>query len=335
MPHDRMLATRHTYTWIHKYIFPGGLLPSVTAIEDSLARRTRLRITGPHDFGPHYARDAADLAGPVRSPAPTRSAGSASTRCSPACGPSTCATPRPASGPATSASASSPWPGYDRPETERRRLIADLVRTHSGAGPAGPAARLGRQRGRPGRAPVLIAKSPRALRADPVAPGRARPGPRLHQRRPRRGRRPRRRPAPGVGAPSVKTPGQPAGSARSRASPRTPPRALAACAPRPRLDLAAGPVAPAPAARLRAPDPRPPAQPGPRPGGDRRPLRRDRRVLPAHPGPQHGLLVRATGPATGRATLADAQRAKLELICAKLGLQPGSGCSTWAAAGAR
>jgi cyclopropane-fatty-acyl-phospholipid synthase len=55
MPHDRMLATRHTYTWIHKYIFPGGLLPSLTAIENSLARRTRLRITARTSFGPHYA----------------------------------------------------------------------------------------------------------------------------------------------------------------------------------------------------------------------------------------------------------------------------------------
>ena len=54
MPHDRMLATRHTYTWIQKYIFPGGLLPSVTAIGDSLAR-TRLRITEREDFGAHYA----------------------------------------------------------------------------------------------------------------------------------------------------------------------------------------------------------------------------------------------------------------------------------------
>ncbi|MGH3259167.1 MAG: class I SAM-dependent methyltransferase, partial [Streptosporangiaceae bacterium] len=41
--------------WIQKYIFPGGLLPSVTAIEDSLARSTRLRITARTDFGPHYA----------------------------------------------------------------------------------------------------------------------------------------------------------------------------------------------------------------------------------------------------------------------------------------
>jgi cyclopropane-fatty-acyl-phospholipid synthase len=54
MPHDRMLATRDTYTWIQKYIFPGGLLPSVTAIGDSLARTT-LRITGREDFGAHYA----------------------------------------------------------------------------------------------------------------------------------------------------------------------------------------------------------------------------------------------------------------------------------------
>jgi cyclopropane-fatty-acyl-phospholipid synthase len=55
MSHDRMLATRRTYTWIQKYIFPGGLLPSVTAIENSLASSTRLRITDRDDFGPHYA----------------------------------------------------------------------------------------------------------------------------------------------------------------------------------------------------------------------------------------------------------------------------------------
>jgi cyclopropane-fatty-acyl-phospholipid synthase len=54
MAHDRMLATRHTYTWIQKYIFPGGLLPSVTAIGDSLSR-TRLRMVAREDFGAHYA----------------------------------------------------------------------------------------------------------------------------------------------------------------------------------------------------------------------------------------------------------------------------------------
>ena len=55
MGHERMLATRRTYTWIHKYIFPGGLLPSVTAISDSLDRSTRLHITEREDFGAHYA----------------------------------------------------------------------------------------------------------------------------------------------------------------------------------------------------------------------------------------------------------------------------------------
>jgi cyclopropane-fatty-acyl-phospholipid synthase len=55
MPHDRMVATARTYTWIHKYIFPGGLIPSVTAIEDSLSR-TGLRVARRHDFGAHYAR---------------------------------------------------------------------------------------------------------------------------------------------------------------------------------------------------------------------------------------------------------------------------------------
>jgi cyclopropane-fatty-acyl-phospholipid synthase len=56
MPHDRMLASRRTYTWIQKYIFPGGLIPSVTAIEGCLERRTRLRVTQRHDFGAHYAQ---------------------------------------------------------------------------------------------------------------------------------------------------------------------------------------------------------------------------------------------------------------------------------------
>jgi cyclopropane-fatty-acyl-phospholipid synthase len=56
MAHDRMLATRRTQTWILKYIFPGGLIPSVTAIEANLRAHTTLEITGQHDFGQHYAR---------------------------------------------------------------------------------------------------------------------------------------------------------------------------------------------------------------------------------------------------------------------------------------
>ncbi|WP_372727781.1 class I SAM-dependent methyltransferase [Nocardioides sp.] len=55
MPHDRMLATRNTYTWIHKYIFPGGFLPSVRAIEEVTRAHTSLRLTERLSFGQHYA----------------------------------------------------------------------------------------------------------------------------------------------------------------------------------------------------------------------------------------------------------------------------------------
>jgi cyclopropane-fatty-acyl-phospholipid synthase len=53
--HDRMLATRDSYTWIHKYIFPGGIVPSVEAIESTLTAHTSLAIAERRDFGPDYA----------------------------------------------------------------------------------------------------------------------------------------------------------------------------------------------------------------------------------------------------------------------------------------
>ena len=55
MPHQRMLATRRTKTWILKYIFPGGLIPSVQAIQGTVRQHTRLRLADQHDFGAHYA----------------------------------------------------------------------------------------------------------------------------------------------------------------------------------------------------------------------------------------------------------------------------------------
>jgi len=58
MPHDRMVATRNAYTWIHKYVFPGGIIPSLRAIEENLARTT-LSIVESRDLGPHYARTLA------------------------------------------------------------------------------------------------------------------------------------------------------------------------------------------------------------------------------------------------------------------------------------
>lgn len=55
MPHDRMLATRNTYTWIHKYIFPGGFLPSVEAIDQVVREHTSMRLVERFQFGSHYA----------------------------------------------------------------------------------------------------------------------------------------------------------------------------------------------------------------------------------------------------------------------------------------
>ncbi|WP_435822050.1 class I SAM-dependent methyltransferase [Actinacidiphila alni] len=59
MPHDRMLVSLPTFTWIHKYVFPGGMIPSVEAIAEICAHGTGtgtgLRIVSAEAFGPHYA----------------------------------------------------------------------------------------------------------------------------------------------------------------------------------------------------------------------------------------------------------------------------------------
>ena len=54
MDHQRLLATHHTYSWIGKYIFPGGRIPSVTAIEQNLAATTDLRILESRTLGRFY-----------------------------------------------------------------------------------------------------------------------------------------------------------------------------------------------------------------------------------------------------------------------------------------
>ncbi|WP_141207044.1 SAM-dependent methyltransferase [Streptomyces griseorubiginosus] len=55
MPHERMLASRDTFTWIHKYVFPGGLIPSTEAIEHTARDHTALRLARRDAFGAHYA----------------------------------------------------------------------------------------------------------------------------------------------------------------------------------------------------------------------------------------------------------------------------------------
>lgn len=56
MPHDQMLAIRHSQGWPHKYIFPGGELLSIPEIEHQVARHTGMRITDRRPLGADYAR---------------------------------------------------------------------------------------------------------------------------------------------------------------------------------------------------------------------------------------------------------------------------------------
>ena len=71
MPHDRMLATRHTYTWINKYIFPGGFLPSVEAIDEITREHTSLRVAERLVVRPALRRDAAAVGRARSSPRAT------------------------------------------------------------------------------------------------------------------------------------------------------------------------------------------------------------------------------------------------------------------------
>lgn len=54
MEHDRFLATRRSYGWIQKHIFPGGMIPSMHAIGTTTRQHTGLRVDRVHKFGRHY-----------------------------------------------------------------------------------------------------------------------------------------------------------------------------------------------------------------------------------------------------------------------------------------
>ena len=54
MDDRRMRQTRHTYTWVHKYVFPGGLIPSAEALSRAAAR-SGLVPGESFAMGPHYA----------------------------------------------------------------------------------------------------------------------------------------------------------------------------------------------------------------------------------------------------------------------------------------
>ena len=54
--HQRLLATKGSYTWIHKYVFPGGIIPSLHAVRDVVAHHTLLRVSSATAYGHDYAR---------------------------------------------------------------------------------------------------------------------------------------------------------------------------------------------------------------------------------------------------------------------------------------
>jgi cyclopropane-fatty-acyl-phospholipid synthase len=51
---ETVATTRDTYTWIRKYIFPGGQIASEEAIRRTLAEQTSLRVAAVLRFGRHY-----------------------------------------------------------------------------------------------------------------------------------------------------------------------------------------------------------------------------------------------------------------------------------------
>jgi len=56
MAYERVLATKRSFSWIQKYIFPGGIIPSLKSIDETLAAHTTLRVTQRRELGAHYAR---------------------------------------------------------------------------------------------------------------------------------------------------------------------------------------------------------------------------------------------------------------------------------------
>jgi cyclopropane-fatty-acyl-phospholipid synthase len=55
MADERLRATRGSWTWIHKYIFPGGLIPSEQAIRRTVGDHTSLQVVDLLHFGESYA----------------------------------------------------------------------------------------------------------------------------------------------------------------------------------------------------------------------------------------------------------------------------------------
>ena len=55
IPDDRWDRYRKTPDWIEQYVFPGCLIPSLTALTRSATESSRLTVLEVHEIGPHYA----------------------------------------------------------------------------------------------------------------------------------------------------------------------------------------------------------------------------------------------------------------------------------------
>lgn len=56
MPEQRYETYRRSVDFIQKYIFPGGFLPSIVAIQAAVGRTTSFRMESIEDMSPHYAQ---------------------------------------------------------------------------------------------------------------------------------------------------------------------------------------------------------------------------------------------------------------------------------------
>ena len=203
MPHDRMLATRNTYTWINKYIFPGGFLPSVQVIDEITRGETTLAADrAARRWATTTPRRCGCWDEPVPRPARRRPRPRLRRDSSCGCGTSTSTTPQagfasrlhrrqPAhlhpGGPVTPVTRTAPSDTTLTSAGVADRLaaaVAPVRRRRPAGAPAGLGRLGGRTRRRPARgAPLARRRAPAA-----VAPGRARRCPGLRHRRARRPR---------------------------------------------------------------------------------------------------------------------------------------------------
>ena len=56
IPDQRYDAYRMSMDWIQKHIFPGGVLPSLTALNRAMTKHSRLIVENLENIGPHYAQ---------------------------------------------------------------------------------------------------------------------------------------------------------------------------------------------------------------------------------------------------------------------------------------